>query len=309
MLQGSALKSHLQSLSEKYGFIAVGVTAARKLTEEEQNLKTWLDKGYQGTMQYMENHFEKRLDPTLLVPGAKSVICFLYNYFPDRQQNPDAPKLAKYAWGEDYHRVIKDKLYDLVAELQKTTGPLEGRIFVDSAPVMERQWAALSGLGWLGKNSLLLRKGVGSYFFIATLISDLEPEPDKPSTSHCGTCTACVDACPTQAIVQDGVIDASKCISYLTIERKNDIPEAFQSNMEGYFFGCDICQDVCPWNHFSTPNTETRFEPGTWIDWNGDMWSKMDEITFGKLFGHSAVTRAGFEKIRKNLDFISPQNK
>lgn len=309
MLNANALKSQLQALSEKYGFIAMGVAKARKLTEEEQNLKSWLDKGYQGTMHYMENHFEKRLDPTLLVPGAKSVICFLYNYSPGGQQNPDAPKLAKYAWGEDYHRVIKDKLYDLVAELQTTTGPVEGRIFVDSAPVMERQWAALSGLGWLGKNSLLLRKGVGSYFFIATLISNLEPEPDLPSTSHCGTCTACIDACPTQAIVQDGVVDASKCISYLTIERKNDIPESFQPHMANHLFGCDVCQDVCPWNHFSTPHEEPRFEPRNWITWDTSAWLKMDEHAFEKQFGHSAVTRAGFDKIKKNLHFLNPQNK
>ncbi len=309
MLQGAALKTHLRKLSEKYGFIAVGVAAARKLHEEEDRLKNWLEKGYHGSMQYMENHFEKRLDPTLLVPGAKSVICFLYNYFPEGKQNPEAPKVAKYAWGEDYHKVIKDKLYELVAELQTASGPMEGRIFVDSAPVMERQWASLAGLGWTGKNSLLLRKGVGSYFFIATIVCNLEIEPDEPTGSHCGTCTACIDACPTQAIVQDGVVDASKCISYLTIERKSDIPKAFQLHMEDYVFGCDICQDVCPWNHFSAPNTEPRFDAGDWINWDNIAWQNMDEITFDKHFQKSAVTRAGFTKIRKNLEFIAPQNK
>ena len=309
MLQGAALKTHLQKLSDKYGFIAVGVAAARKLTEEEDRLKSWLGKGYHGTMQYMENHFEKRLDPTLLVPGAKSVICFLNNYYPERRQNPDAPKVAKYAWGEDYHRVIKDKLYDLVAELQTESGPIEGRIFVDSAPVMERQWAAIAGLGWTGKNSLLLRKGVGSYFFIATIICDLELDPDLPVNSHCGTCTACIDACPTQAIVKDGVIDASKCISYLTIERKSDIPEAFQPNMEGYIFGCDICQDVCPWNQFSTTHNEPRFEAGTWINWDNRAWQNISEFVFDEQFGKSAITRAGFSKIRKNMEFVLPQNK
>lgn len=309
MLQGAALKSHLQHLSDKYGFIAVGVAAARKLDEEEDRLKTWLEKGYHGTMHYMENHFDKRLDPSLLVPGAKSVICFLYNYYPAEKQNSDAPKVAKYAYGEDYHRVIKDKFYDLVAELQSESGPIEGRIFVDSAPVMERQWAALAGLGWTGKNSLLLRKGVGSYFFIATIVCDLDIEPDVPTTSHCGTCTACIDACPTKAIVQDGVIDASKCISYLTIERKSDIPQAFQPNMEGYVFGCDICQDVCPWNHFSTPHTEPRFDAGEWINWDESAWKNMDETSFDEQFNKSAVTRAGFTKIRKNLEFITPQNK
>jgi len=309
MLQGAALKSHLQKLSDKYGFIAVGVAAARKLTEEEDRLKSWLEKGYHGTMQYMENHFEKRLDPTLLVPGAKTVISFLYNYYPDGRQNTNAPKVAKYAWGEDYHRVIKDKLYDLVAELQTVLGPFEGRIFVDSAPVMERQWATLAGLGWTGKNSLLLRKGVGSYFFIATIICDLELEPDSPVSSHCGTCTACIDACPTQAIVQDGVIDATKCISYLTIERKSDIPEAFQQKMEGFVFGCDICQDVCPWNQFSTPHTEPRFDAGDWINRDLKAWQNMDAYAFEEQFGKSAITRAGYTKIRETLDFISPQNK
>ncbi|MBM3920897.1 MAG: tRNA epoxyqueuosine(34) reductase QueG [Sphingomonadales bacterium] len=309
MLQGAALKSHLQKLSDKYGFIAVGVAAARKLTEEEDRLKSWLEKGYHGTMQYMENHFDKRLDPTLLVPGAKTVISFLYNYYPDGRQNTNAPKVAKYAWGEDYHRVIKDKLYDLVAELQTVLGPFEGRIFVDSAPVMERQWATLAGLGWTGKNSLLLRKGVGSYFFIATIICDLELEPDSPVSSHCGTCTACIDACPTQAIVQDGVIDATKCISYLTIERKSDIPEAFQQKMEGFVFGCDICQDVCPWNQFSTPHTEPRFDAGDWINRDLKAWQNMDAYAFEEQFGKSAITRAGYTKIRETLDFISPQNK
>ncbi|NBP05560.1 MAG: tRNA epoxyqueuosine(34) reductase QueG [Bacteroidetes bacterium] len=309
MLQGQALKTRLQKLSEKYGFLAVGVAAARKLDEEENRLKNWLDKGYHGTMQYMENHFEKRLDPTLLVPGAKSVICFLYNYYPAVSQNPDSPQVAKYAYGEDYHRVIKDKLYDLMAELQTETGPIEGRIFVDSAPVMERQWAALSGLGWTGKNSLLLRKGVGSFFFIATVICNLHAEPDQPSTSHCGTCTACIDACPTQAIVEDGVIDASRCISYLTIERKNDIPEAFQPHMENYIFGCDVCQDVCPWNHFSVAHTEPRFDAAEWINWENQTWENMDEATFNKQFGQSAITRAGFDKIKRNLAFLDHQNK
>lgn len=309
MLQGAALKTHLQKLSDKYGFIAVGLAAARKLTEEEDRLKNWLEKGYHGTMQYMENHFEKRLTPAALVPGAKSVICFLYNYYPKGRQNTDAPKVAKYAWGEDYHRVIKDKLYDLLAELQTESGPVEGRIFIDSAPVMERQWATLAGLGWTGKNSLLLRKGVGSYFFIATIICDLELDPDLPVSSHCGTCTACIDACPTQAIVQDGVVDASKCISYLTIELKNGIPKAFQPKMEGFVFGCDICQDVCPWNQFSTPHTEPRFDAGDWINWDFQAWQNMDTSAFEEQFGKSAITRAGHSKIRETLDFISPQNK
>jgi epoxyqueuosine reductase len=308
MLQGTALKTHLHKLAEKYGFLAVGIAAASKLAEEENRLQSWLEKGYHGTMQYMENHFDKRLDPTLLVPGAKNVVCFLYNYYPSTQKAQHAPQIAKYAYGEDYHRVIKDKLYDLMAELQEAAGPVEGRIFVDSAPVMERQWAVLSGLGWIGKNSLLLRKGVGSFFFIATIICDLELEPDSPTTSHCGTCTACIDACPTQAIVQDGVVDASRCISYLTIERKSDIPEAFQPHLAGFAFGCDICQDVCPWNQFSTPHSEPRFKPGNWIEWEPTRWAEMREDDFNGQFSKSALTRAGFDKIKNNLKYVL-QNK
>jgi len=307
MLQGAALKTHLHKLSEKYGFIAVGVAAARKLHEEENKLKNWLEKGFHGSMQYMENHFDKRLDPTLLVPGAKSVICFLYNYYPAEKQNPDAPKVAKYAYGEDYHRVIKDKLYDLVAEMQSASGPIEGRIFVDSAPVMERQWAALAGLGWTGKNSLLLRKGVGSYFFIATIVCDLDIEPDAPTTSHCGTCTACIDACPTQAIVQDGVIDASKCISYLTIELKDQlIPDAFEGKMDNWLFGCDICQDVCPWNRFSKPHTEQAFTAHKEIlNLSSQEWEALEESTFNTLFKHSPLKRSKWKGLQRNIQFIN----
>jgi len=294
----------IKSLSQKLGFIACGISVARKLVEEEENLKEWLSSGYHGKMVYMENHFEKRLDPTLLVPGAKSVVSFLYNYFPDKIQNTNAPKIAKYAYGEDYHTVIKDKLYQLVNELEATTGKIEGRIFVDSAPVMERQWAALSGLGWIGKNSLLLRKSEGSFFFIATLICNLELEADSPTTDHCGTCTACIDACPTQAIVADGVIDASKCISYLTIELKTETPDEFIGKTENWIFGCDICQDVCPWNRFGSPHLEPRFSPiSDWEGWNAEKWENLTEIEFKNAFGKSPLTRAGFEKIKSSLAF------
>ena len=260
----------------------------------------WLEKGYHGEMGYMENHFEKRLDPTLLVPGAKSVISFLYNYYPEKIQNNAAPKISKYTYGEDYHRVIKDKLYLLMDEFKAEIGGLNYRIFVDSAPVMERQWAALSGLGWIGKNSLLLRQGVGSFFFIANVICDAEFEYDQPVTEHCGTCTACIDACPTQAIVADKVIDANKCISYQTIELKQPVPLA---DTHGWLYGCDVCQDVCPWNRFSTPHSEPRFEPkNNWLEWETGDWHSLTETEFQSTFGQSAMTRAGFDKIKAALD-------
>jgi epoxyqueuosine reductase len=298
----SHIKAELNRLAQDFGFIAVGVSKARRLSEEQNHFEKWLGLGYHGEMQYMENHFDKRLDPTLLVPGSKSVISFLYNYYPSKQQNPEAPKIAKYAWGVDYHKVIKDRLFELIEELIKTSGKIEGRIFVDSAPVMERQWAALSGLGWLGKNSLLLRKGEGSFFFIATLLSDLDLEPDTATTDHCGTCTACIDACPTQAIVADGVIDASKCISYLTIEKKGSVPASFYNQTENWVFGCDICQDVCPWNRFSEPHTETLFQPKEWINWSFKDWEALTIENFKENFSASPLTRAGFEKIKQEVD-------
>jgi epoxyqueuosine reductase len=297
------IKKKLQSLAVEHGFIAVGVARARRLAEHENNLKTWLNKGFAGEMQYMHNHLEKRLDPTILVPGAKTVITFLYNYFPSGKQNSSAPKVARYAWGEDYHRVVKDKLFLLVQELEAHGGKLSGRIFVDSAPVMERQWAALAGLGWIGKNSLLLRKGVGSWFFIATLISDIDLPEDQPTTDHCGTCTACMDACPTQAIVSEGVIDARRCISYTTIELKDKTPAEIKANSEGWIFGCDICQEVCPWNSFSVAHSEPRFTPmDNWIEWDRSTWKSLSSEQFNNTFGSSPLTRAGFEKIKGEIE-------
>lgn len=291
--------------------MAVGVARARRLNEQEQTLKQWLEKGYAAGMQYMHNHLEKRLDPTLLVPGAKTVITLLYNYFPATQQVSDAPKIARYAWGEDYHVVIKDKLYDLVSELEKSIGKITGRIFVDSAPVMERQWAALGGLGWIGKNSLLLRKGTGSWFFIACIISDLDLPEDQPVTNHCGSCTACIDACPTQAIVADGVIDAGKCISYQTIEMKGPLTEEMQQENPGWAFGCDICQEVCPWNSFAEPHHEPRFEPKeNWTQWDYTAWKNLSEANFKEAFGHSPLIRAGFGKIKQTVSDIQfPEQK
>jgi len=296
------IKQRLQQLAQDKGFIAVGCATARQLDEEENTLRSWLEKGYQGSMAYMERNLDKRLDPRLLVPGAKTVIVFLYNYFPAEQQLPDVPKIARYAWGEDYHRVVKDHIYDIVKELETHTGKINGRVFVDSAPVMERQWAALAGLGWLGKNSLLLRKGVGSYFFIGTIVCDLELEPDQPTTHHCGECTACIDACPTQAIVADGVVDAGRCISYITIESKEPMPDEIRSNNKGWIFGCDICQEVCPWNKFSQPHAEPRFEPQqAFHTWDMNEWEQMDENMFNAVFGKTPLTRAGWQKLKNSL--------
>ncbi|MBL7810996.1 MAG: tRNA epoxyqueuosine(34) reductase QueG [Bacteroidetes bacterium] len=291
------MKNHLHKLALDYGFVAVGVAQVRKLQEEEQHLTDWLNQGYHGEMGYMENHRDKRLHPGELVPGAKTVISFAYNYFPGSTQAPHSPAVARYAWGGDYHRVVKDVLYDLVAELETVAGPIQGRVFTDSAPVMERQWAALSGLGWIGKNSLLLRKGVGSWFFLAEIISDLDLEPDAPVTDHCGSCTACIDACPTQAIVQDGVVDARKCISYLTIEKKSPLTAGENEMLNGWAFGCDICQEVCPWNRFAEPHAQPRFEPaGDWLHWDHARWLQLTEAEFGELFGHTPLARAGYGK-------------
>ena len=233
--------------------MSCGISKAEFLAEEAPRLEQWLKDGMHGQMQYMENHFDKRLDPTLLVPGAKSVISLLYNYYPEQQQNDSSFKISKYAYGEDYHFVLKDKLRELLAALQDEIGEIGGRVFVDSAPVLDKVWAAKSGLGWIGKHSNLLSKKTGSFFFIAELIVDLPLAYDNPVTDHCGTCTACIDACPTQAIVKPYLVDGSKCISYATIELKDSIPDYFAGQMDDWMFGCDVCQDVCPWNRFSKP--------------------------------------------------------
>jgi epoxyqueuosine reductase len=298
-------ESHIKSMARELGFLDCGISVAGHLDKESDKLEKWLSKGYHGTMQYLENHFDKRLDPTKLVPGAKSVISLLYNYFPERSQNDSAPKIAKYAYGEDYHFVIKRKLKDFLKRIQEQFGEVQGRVFVDSAPVMERQWAAKSGLGWLGKHGLLLNKKQGSFFFIAEIIVDLKLKQDVEVTNHCGTCTACIDACPTDAIISDQVLDASKCISYLTIELKNEIPTSFKGQMENWAFGCDICQDVCPWNKFSKPHSEPAFEPKeNLMNLDSEGWHEMTREVFGDLFRKSAVKRTKFEGLKRNLSFI-----
>jgi len=296
----------IKQKSRELGFDFCGIAKAEKLEEEAANLENWLAKGYHGKMSYMANHFEKRLDPTLLVPGAKSVISLLYNYYPEQEEksNPEF-KIARYAYGKDYHLVIKDKLRQLFKVLESEIGAVEGRVFVDSAPVMERQWAAKSGLGWLGKNTLLLNRKLGSYFFIAELIIDLELENDAPIKDYCGTCTRCLDACPTDAFVAPYVLDASKCISYFTIELKDEIPPEHQGKYRNWVFGCDICQEVCPWNRFTRPHNEQAFQKSEGVKQimeNGKEEFNTEE--FNRLFKESPIKRSRRSGLLRNIQFI-----
>jgi epoxyqueuosine reductase len=297
----------IKKFASELNFSFCGISKAEFLEDEAPKLEAWLKRGFHGKMSYMENHFDKRLDPTKLVPGAKSVVSLVYNYYPQKDLSKTGElKIAKYAYGEDYHVVVKDKLKVFVEKIQQEIGDVHGRVFVDSAPVMERQWAAKSGLGWIGKNSLLLNKQMGSFFFLAELILDLELESDSPMKDYCGTCTACIDTCPTDAIHDPYVIDSNKCISYLTIELKDSIPTEFQGKMDNWVFGCDICQDVCPWNRFSQSHQESRFNPqGDWPDFKQSDWRELTEEIFTKAFGKSAVQRTGFAGLRRNIEFVS----
>lgn len=297
--------SVIKQLATRLGFSFCGISKAEFLEEEAPRLEEWLNRGYQGKMGYLENHFDKRLDPTKLVPGAKSVVSLVYNYYPDKTHEiGDKPKIAKYAYGQDYHFVIKNKLKAFMDIIQEELGEVEGRVFVDSAPVHERAWAAKSGNGWVGKNSLLLNREMGSFFFLAELIIDLELEPDGPMKDYCGTCTACQDACPTDAIPEPYVVDGSRCISYLTIELKDEIPSEFKDKMEGWAFGCDICQDVCPWNRFSKPHNEPAFKPQGWEKFSKQDWQEMTKEVFQKVFKKSAVKRTKFEGLTRNIQFL-----
>ncbi len=300
--------SILKKIATELGFTYCGIAKAEFLEEEAPRLEAWLKRGYQGKMGYLENHFDKRLDPTLLVPGAKSVVSLLYNYYPEKdlaKENPENLKIAKYAYGEDYHQVIKDKLKIFMQRIQHEIGKVEGRAFVDSAPVHERAWAQKSGLGWIGKNGLLLNRSMGSFFFLAELIIDLELEYDGPIKDYCGTCTACMDACPTEAIPQPYVVDGSKCISYFTIELKEEIPASVKGKFENWMFGCDICQDVCPWNSFSKPHSEPKFSPHPDLDsMTQTDWSEITGEVFQKLFKNSAVQRTRYEGLKRNIEFL-----
>lgn len=293
----------------RLGFDACNIARAQKLDDEARMLESWLAKGFHGGMHYMENHFDLRIDPTRLVPGAKSVIVLLLNYFPPQQQDT-SPKISKYAYGRDYHEVIKDKLKQLLHCMQQNIGEVNGRGFVDSAPVLERSWAMRSGLGWIGRNGNLIAKQKGSFFFIATLITDLELEYDDPfAKDYCGTCRRCIDACPTEAILEDRVIDGSRCISYFTIELKEMmIPEEMQGKFKDWMFGCDTCQDVCPWNRFSTPTTEAGFAPlPEVLNLTTKEWEALTETSFKEIFRHSPLKRAKFQGIQRNLKFLNRQ--
>jgi epoxyqueuosine reductase len=288
------------------GFDFCGISKAEKLLEEEAHLKQWLSRGYQGKMSYLENHLEKRLDPTLLVPGAKSVISLLYNYYPEPTKESTSYKVARYAYGKDYHFVIKDKLKLFMTFLTQQIGEISGRVFVDSAPVMERQWAARSGLGWLGKNTLLINKQQGSYFFLAEMILGLELEEDGPIKDYCGSCTRCLDACPTDAFTHANVLDASKCISYFTIELQEEIPEEFKDTYESWVFGCDICQEVCPWNRFSKVHSERWFEKSEGIkNIEAGRWQEITDELFNEVFKYSPLKRAKYKGLQKNFTFIN----
>lgn len=291
--------------AKRLGFDFCGISKAEFLEEEAPRLEDWLNKNRHGQMDYMTNHFDKRLDPRLLVDGAKSVISLLFNYYPEQEQRSDAPKISKYAYGDDYHTVIKNKLKEFLNTLEEKIGKINGRVFTDSAPVLDKAWAKKSGLGWIGKNSNLINKDQGSFFFIAELIVDFELEYDGPIADYCGTCTKCIDACPTEAIVAPYVVDGSKCISYLTIELKEAIPSEFKNKMDNWAFGCDVCQDVCPWNRFSKPHSEPLFKnKNGLLDYSENEWQEMTEEVFNTVFKNSAVKRTKFKGLKRNLEFI-----
>lgn len=297
--------SLIKTEAKRLGFLSCGISSAQFLEEEAPRLEKWLKKNMHGQMQYMENYFDKRLNPTKLVEDSKSVISLLLNYFPNENQIQNTFKLSKYAYGTDYHFVIKDKLKSLLQFIQNEIGEVHGRAFVDSAPVLDKAWAAKSGLGWIGKHSNLLTQQVGSFYFIAELIIDLDLEYDTPVTDHCGTCTACIDACPTEAITEPYVVDGSKCISYFTIELKENIPSEFKGKMDDWIFGCDVCQDVCPWNRFSKSHNEPLFNPHPeLLSMTKKDWEEITEDVFKKVFKDSPVKRTKYSGLKRNIDFL-----
>ena len=305
------LSEIIKSEALSIGFLSCGISKAEFLSEEAPKLETWLKSGFNGEMSYMERNFDKRLDPRLLVPGCKSVISLLFNYHTEKKIKKDCePKISSYAYGKDYHFVVKDKLKELLSRIKNLVGDVNGRVFVDSAPVMERAWAKKSGLGWIGKNTNLINKKVGSFFFIAELILDLELEYDQPTTDHCGSCTACIDSCPTNALATPYKMDATKCISYATIELKNNIPDSFKDNMRGWIFGCDICQDVCPWNKFSKNHNEPSFEDKKNIsNMSKKQWEDLTEEVFDEIFKDSPIKRTGYSGIKRNFNFAFSKEK
>ena len=296
----------IKTEAKRLGFLSCGVSKAEFLEEEAPKLESWLNQNKHGKMQYMENHFDKRLDPTLLVEGSKSVVSLTYNYFSEQlQHDSEAPKISTYAYGMDYHYVIKNKLNQLLEFIKEEIGDVHGRAFVDSAPILEKAWAKKSGLGWIGKHSNMLTQKVGSFYFIAELIIDLELEPDHAVTDHCGSCTACIDACPTDAITEPYKVDGSKCISYFTIELKENIPTEMGGKLDNWMFGCDVCQDVCPWNRFSKPTKESAFNPHeNLLKMSKADWCDLTEEVFKELFKNSAVKRTKYKGLKRNIDFL-----
>jgi epoxyqueuosine reductase len=295
----------IKAEAKRLGFLSCGISKAGFLEQEAPRLEDWLKRNRNGQMTYMENHFDKRLDPTLLVDDSKSVVSLLLNYYPTEFQNPDSYKISKYAYGQDYHFVIKDKLNELLFSIQQSIGEVSGRAFVDSAPVLDKAWAAKSGLGWIGKNSNLLTQKVGSFYFIAEVIIDLDLEYDQATTDHCGNCTACIDACPTEAIVAPYVVDGSKCISYFTIELKDSIPQEMKGKFNDWAFGCDVCQDVCPWNRFSKPHSEPLFNPSPeLLSMTKKDWIEITVETFNVIFKNSPLKRSKYQGVKRNLSFL-----
>ena len=301
---------YIKKQAKRLGFQNCGIAKAAFLEKEAPRLENWLKNDYHGKMHYMERHFDKRLDPRLLVEGAKSVISLSYNYYPEITQREDSYHISKYAYGEDYHHVIKEKLRELLHAIQEDIGEVNGRAFVDSAPVLERAWAEKAGLGWNGKHTLLIQKQHGSFFFLAELIIDLDLEYDQPfTTDHCGECTRCIDACPTEAILPNTKIDGSKCISYFTIELKDSLPAEFKNTFQDWMFGCDICQDVCPWNRFSKPRTEPLFQPKKeLLEMSKREWEEITQETFKKVFNKSAVKRTKFSGLTRNIQFLKDES-
>lgn len=307
MLNAEQYKQIIKQKALELGFFDVGFSKAEFLETEAPKLEKWLANNMQGKMAYMQNHFDKRLDPRLLVDGSKTVVSLLFNYYSTQKQNDiTAPKISKYAYGHDYHDVLKAKLHELLNWMREHIGEINGRAFVDSAPILERAWATKSGLGWIGKNGNLINKGSGSFYFLSELIIDLDlPVDNKIATNHCGTCTACIDACPTEAIVSPSIIDGSRCISYYTIELKDALPNDAKGKLDNWMFGCDVCQDVCPWNRFAKPNNEPQFSPNTELmNFTKQEWIDLTEDVFKKVFKNSPVKRTKYNGLKRNIDFI-----
>lgn len=307
MLDKNAISIKIKDFALKLGFHSCGISKADLLDQDAEHLKKWLDQNHEGEMAYMRNHFEKRTDPRLLVENARSVISVLLNYFPERTLQDDGEfKISKYAYGKDYHFVLKEKLAELLKFIEDLTGKRIARMFVDSAPVLDRRWAQKSGLGWIGKNTCLITKEQGSFFFIGEIILDLELTADKPIMDYCGSCTKCLNACPTNALIAPMRLDSRKCISYLTIENKNEIPEQYKGKFDHWIFGCDICQDVCPWNNKAIPTLVSEFKPSEdFTQMKQDDWVNLDQKKFNKLFEDSAVLRTKFAGLKRNIKFVS----